>query len=376
MRVLALEPYYGGSHRAFLDGWFARSRHEWTVLSLPAHKWKWRMRHSPLTFADKIRGLWADGERWDLLFCSDMLPLAELLGLAPPELGFQPTVAYFHENQLTYPTRHDEPRDLHFAFSNLMTGLAATQVWFNSAYHRDSFLTALGEMLSRMPDHAGAEPAERIRRKCLVAGLGIRAFPPRDPRSPGPLRILWAARWEHDKDPETFFQALRQARARGAEFRISVIGEQFRTVPDVFAAAKHEFADRIDRWGYQETMQEYHAALREADVIASTARHEFFGLSVAEAISAGAYPLLPRRLAYPELLALDDLRERSEFFYDGTAKGLARRLVELSNRLQTDGLWGEDPRRAVDIVSRFHWGRLAPWFDDRLADLAGNERST
>ncbi|MCK4372451.1 MAG: DUF3524 domain-containing protein, partial [candidate division Zixibacteria bacterium] len=36
MKILALEPYYGGSHKAFLDGWSSRSRHEWTILKLPA----------------------------------------------------------------------------------------------------------------------------------------------------------------------------------------------------------------------------------------------------------------------------------------------------------------------------------------------------
>ena len=35
MKVLALEPYYGGSHKAFLDGWQKHSRHEFTVLGLP-----------------------------------------------------------------------------------------------------------------------------------------------------------------------------------------------------------------------------------------------------------------------------------------------------------------------------------------------------
>ena len=42
MRILALEPYYGGSHQAFLDGWTAHSRHAFTVLGLPA----WPSSHS------------------------------------------------------------------------------------------------------------------------------------------------------------------------------------------------------------------------------------------------------------------------------------------------------------------------------------------
>ncbi|MHC4927823.1 MAG: tRNA-queuosine alpha-mannosyltransferase domain-containing protein, partial [Planctomycetota bacterium] len=43
--ILVLESYYGGSHKAFLDGWLGRSEHDFTLLSLPPNKWKWRMRH-------------------------------------------------------------------------------------------------------------------------------------------------------------------------------------------------------------------------------------------------------------------------------------------------------------------------------------------
>ena len=64
MRVLGLEAYYGGSHKAFLDRWCAVSRHEWTVLDLPPNKWKWRMRHAAVTFAEKVQ----QRVEWDLLF--------------------------------------------------------------------------------------------------------------------------------------------------------------------------------------------------------------------------------------------------------------------------------------------------------------------
>ena len=53
MKILALEPYYGGSHKAFLDGWIESSRHQWDLLTLPANKWKWRMRAAAIEFADK-----------------------------------------------------------------------------------------------------------------------------------------------------------------------------------------------------------------------------------------------------------------------------------------------------------------------------------
>ena len=125
MRILAIEPYYGGSHQAFLDQWIARSCHHWQLLTLPAHHWKWRMRHAPIWAADQIQGLWHTGARWDVLFCSDMLDLATFLGLAGPATSQIPRVVYFHENQLTYPSRFDQQRDLHFALTNFTTALAA-----------------------------------------------------------------------------------------------------------------------------------------------------------------------------------------------------------------------------------------------------------
>ena len=99
MNVLALEPYYGGSHRAFLDGWIANSRHSFTVLGLPAYKWKWRMRHAAVTFARQLRETQYEDQQFDAVWCSDMLNLAEFLGLAPPSVRSLPSVAYFHENQ-------------------------------------------------------------------------------------------------------------------------------------------------------------------------------------------------------------------------------------------------------------------------------------
>lgn len=371
MRVLALEPYYGGSHRAFLDGWIAASRHRWTLLTLPPFKWKWRMRHGAVTLAGEVSARLAAGEQWDVLFCTDMLDLASFWGLAPAAAHRLPSVAYFHENQLTYPVRVEEERDLHFGLTNLTTALAARQVWFNSAFHRDELLAALSKLLKRMPDYRPLDAVEGIRAKSRVHPPGIGSPPARGARSPGPLRILWAARWEHDKGPETFFAALETARAAGTRFRLSVVGEQFRQVPEIFAGAERSFADLIDRWGYQPDREAYEETLLEADVIVSTAGHEFFGISVAEAVAAGCYPLLPERLAYPELLAGVAGERRRDFFYDGTAEALARRLAEVAARLAAGDLWRGDPECAKRAVARLAWPALGPRLDAALAAVAG-----
>ncbi len=369
MHILALEPYYGGSHKAFLTGWAGHSRHQFTTLHLPPRKWKWRMRHAALTFADQVRAALANGAQWDAAFCSDMLNLAEFRGLVPTFVRRLPTVAYFHENQLTYPFRYFGERDFHFGFTNMTTALAADAVWFNSAFHRDDFLAALTAALKRMPDHQPLDVPDRIRAKSAIHPPGIHEFPPRGPRRPGPLRILWAARWEHDKNPEAFFAALQQLRAENVDFRISVLGEQFEDSPAVFDTARETFTNHIDRWGYQPTRGDYLAALLDADVAVSTAEHEFFGISIVEAMAAGCYPLLPERLAYPEVLDVDHTSAARQFLYDGSVDDLTGRLRALALRVAEGTLWGDDAGLGIRLASRFTWSAVARQMDDAMNAL-------
>lgn len=375
MKVLGLEAYYGGSHKAFIDGWIEHSRHEWTLLTLPANKWKWRMRHAAITFADEVNKRAGDGQRWDVLFCSDMLNLAEFIGLAGGALGRAASCVYFHENQLTYPVRFESERDYQFGVTNLTTALAATAVWFNSKFHRDEFLVALDKFLKRMPDHQPADVIERIQAKSAVYHPGINKPPTPKPRKPGPIRILWAARAEHDKNPDDFFEALKKLKAQGIDFRLSVIGPRFREVPQVFAWAKDFFAEHIDLWGYQQDPADYNAALGAADVIVSTADHEFFGLSVAEAIAAGAFPILPRRLSYPELLESVRSECADEFFYDGSIEDLIRRLTQAAELVETGELWPPDTQHGPEVMKRLWWQNAATIFDDALQHLSSSFRT-
>ncbi len=362
MNILAIEPYYGGSHKAFLDGWSAASRHQFTVLKLPAYKWKWRMRHGAITFAEEVAGRVKAGEKWDMIFCSDMLNLAEFLGLTPQLAGSIPAVVYFHENQLTYPVQFENERDYQFAMTNMTSALAADGVWFNSAFHRDSFLEELSVFLKKMPDHQPTEAVKQIRDKSAVYPPGISDISAPKERAAGPVRILWAGRWEHDKNPEEFFAALKIIKERGVKFRVSVIGEQFRQVPKIFKWAKEYFADHIDKWGYQQSRAEYEQALAKADFIVSTAEHEFFGISVAEAIAAGAYPVLPKRLAYPEILQLGQAKGSEEFFYDNGIKNLADKLILLIDRFKNDSLQ-QNLDQAKNLIERFKWSNLSAVLD-------------
>lgn len=371
MNVLAMEGYYSGSHKAFLDGWMDRSDFQWTLLKLPGYKWKWRMRHGAITFADEVKKRIAAGEKWDVIFCTDMLNLAEFLGLVPQVRDLK-SVVYFHENQLTYPVRFESERDYQFVMTNMTTALAADEVWFNSTFGKDEFIDGLAEFLKRMPDYQPLKSVEDIRSKSKVWPQGVGDIQVANERkNDGILRIVWAARWEHDKNPEDFFAALRAVKERGVKFEVSVIGEQFRDMPEVFSWAKRYFADEIHRWGYQPGRREYEKVLSWADVFVSTANHEFFGISAVEAILAGEYPVLPERLAYPEVLQLDKNPERREFFYDGSAEALTEKLCLLAKKKSEGDLFGGDNRRAIGIVERLRWDKLAPKLDNALKEAGG-----
>lgn len=370
MRILALEAFYGGSHRAFLDSWIERSEHGFTLLTLPNTKWKWRMRHAAICFADQASERLTQGENWDLVFATDMLNLAEFKGLAPGSIARLPSVMYFHENQLTYPVREERERDLHFAMSNIVSALASDGVWFNTAWHRDNFCEAVREFLARMPDNRRPSTADEIMTKSQVHAPGIEPIRPKSgKRRAGPMRILWCARWEHDKGFGDFFEAVEQLECAAVDYRLNVVGQQFAEVPAVFEQARSALGHRIDHWGYVESRAEYEEILRESDVVVSTAHHEFFGIAVLEAISAGCYPLLPDRLSYPELLSRYP-GDAGRFMYDGTVGSLVDKLVLVARLIDDSGTpWSDGRNDLVEASSSYHQESLIPARDSALLQL-------
>lgn len=169
MNVVALEPYYGGSHKAVLDGLVKHTNCTWRLLAMPARKWKWRMRGAAISFAQQLNGELQSGEldsnSIDLFFASTFLNVAEFKGLLDPAFSNIPVITYFHENQLVYPVRFEAEWDMHFALTNITTALASDGCLFNSTYNLESFISQITELFKKFPDEIPVGVEDAIRQK-------------------------------------------------------------------------------------------------------------------------------------------------------------------------------------------------------------------
>lgn len=377
--IVFIEPYDGGSHRAFREEWARRSRHRLRAFTLPPRFWKWRMRGAAPWFADALHD---ERPPCDLLVATDYLNVADLRGLLAPPYDRRPLLLYMHENQLTYPLSPQEEFDFHFGATNIVSALAADRVVFNSDWHRELFLASLPDYLAKMPEAVPRRARARIAAKSESLPVGIPRPPhplgaaapwlggpcepgagpgwPRD-GGDGPL-LLWNHRWEFDKRPHWLAGALRRLHAEGARFRAALLGDP-QGHEEAFAPLRDELGPRCVAWGLVDRAA-YDAWLGRADLVVSCAAQEYFGISVAEAVHAGAYAVLPREQVYPSLYGQ---RCRGRHFYEGEAG-----LLDLLRRLLGGGNGGCAHVCSLPLdCDAFCWDRLAPLYDDLAERVAG-----
>ncbi|XP_037769038.1 glycosyltransferase-like domain-containing protein 1 isoform X12 [Chelonia mydas] len=337
MRILLIEAFYGGSHKQLAD-LLQEEIEECVLYTLPAKKWHWRARTAALYFMQTVPA----NANYRILFASSVLNLTELIALRP-DLGKLKKVLYFHENQLAYPVQKCQERDFQYGYNQILSCLVADIVVFNSAFNMESFLTSIGKFLKLIPDHRPKDLEKIIRPKCQVLYF--------------PVRFPDVSR-EHDKDPESFFKVLLKLKEMDLPFHVSVLGETFTDVPalistskkmlntsqnqdlvfcwlrqdsvfafvitDIFSEAKKALESSVLHWGYLPSKDDYFQALCMADVVISTAKHEFFGVAMIEAVYCGCYPLCPNALVYPEIFP-------AEYLYS-TPEQLFKRLQNFCKR--------------------------------------------
>ena len=288
-----LSAYRADSHAAWAD-WLLASQTQlhWHRVELPGRHFRWRIRGNPLSWLDQL----PDGIP-DLIVATSMVDLATLKGLFP-RIARVPSIYYFHENQFAYPRSERQFDSVEPQMVQLYGALAAQRVLFNSRFNRDSFLDGVEELMSRMPDAVPTELRTRLAEKSDICPVPIEPVPSAPEKSP--RLVLWNHRWEYDKCPEIFTDAIIAAAEKGVDFELALLGARSEpAVPEPLARLRNRLGPRIVVDGRLDR-DAYHRWLGRASVVVSTALHEYQGLAVLEAVSAGARPLVPDALCYPE----------------------------------------------------------------------------
>ena len=298
-RILVLSAYEAGSHRRWREQIKALCPdYDWHHLALPPRYFRWRIRGNPLSWLNEP----LVKQRWDLVIATSMVDLATLRGLHP-RLANTPCLLYMHENQFAFPVSSGQNSSADPQMVNLYSALSADCVVFNSGWNRDSFLAGADSFLKKLPDAVPEGLIETLRDKSRVIPVPIedRLFADRRPlMNRACPHLLWNHRWEYDKGPDRLLKFLQVLDQRSMPFRLSVVGERFRSYPKAFDRIREQFGPCIEHWGFFENREDYDQLLRQADIVISTALHDFQGLSMLEAMASGCVPLAPDRLAYRE----------------------------------------------------------------------------
>ncbi len=357
MHILVVDPFFGGSHKQWAEEWKKYSRHRIDIDGLLGKYWKWRMMGS----APVLVSLMKKHTPPDLIVYSSMTNVATVKGLLPLKWQNIPSALYMHENQLVYPkpsrNGNQPKRNTELEIINVLSCLAVDRIFFNSYFHKTSFLKAIPKVLNRFPDHRWVNQTADFEEKSEVLYVGIE--PPGE--RPGPQEdcpqdpiILWNHRWEFDKGPIAFFKMLLRLKERKLPFQIIATGQTHHFEPAFMENTYHQLSDRILHWGFVEDKKDYYHLLERASIIPVTSEQDFFGISIIEAIARGVFPLLPDRLAYPEHIP-PHLRDR--YIY--------KNIKDLESKL-TEYLEAPQPvdKDLQTYISRYYWPEIISNYDE------------
>ena len=367
-KVLLLSAYHGkSSHAAWAEGYRTHSAHDLKLVTLSDRAWAWRMRGGAV-------GLWEqltpEVMECDRIIATSMTDLASFLGLIRnTPLADKPVVYYVHENQLTYPIRKEGLRDRGLAWLQFTSMLCADEIWFNSEYNRRAWFRALPEFLRESPDPHGESQVEALRARSRVVPVGL-TLPSRQTKpdlEDGPPILLWNQRWEWDKNPEAFCELVSSLLPQ-VDFRVVMLGQYPRREPPDLTEFKERLGSRLLHAGWC-SREEYLGWLSRAALTVSTARHEFFGIAMLETAAFGIPPLLPKRLAYPELLPPEQFPQ----LYYQNGKQLEEKALAALRRPQE---WLSLGAGVQEAAYRFDWPKLAPLYDELLESLGVEAETT
>lgn len=335
-KVLILDPFLGHSHKSFWNAVKGRSKHDIEIYPFNDSNWK---------LASGLSGHVVIDSSPDVFLCSDYFDISVFKALNP-SLADVPFICYFHENQFEYPVQLNrqttEQRDMHYGLINYRNVLLADRVIFNSKWNHDSFIRGLKNFRRRLPakfrnDIDIKTFEEKISESSTIFPLTEKieiiksnTNKNKNKTKSAPLKILWNHRWEFDKGTDELIELYKSIIHQDMDVHLNVCGKNHNN-SQLADRLQDISRDKVTIKDWVEDGTPYIELIQQSDVILSTSKHEFFGLSVLEGILAGLVPLLPNALSYPELYA--DIFTTQSFYCDHT--DLTEKIIALATQKRT-----------------------------------------
>ena len=127
---------------------------------------------------------------------------------------------------------------------------------------------------------------------------------------------------------------------------------------DYFDNAKKILNDRILKFAYADSFEEYANWLRRSDILPVTSKQDFFGISIIEAAYCNTHPILPKRLTYPEIFKNN---AKTEFYEDNNE------LYEKIKSLITSKSYKQDYKNT--FLNKYDWDNIVNKYDEEFLDF-------
>lgn len=327
--ILILDSFFTGSHRYWGEQLKKRLPFNVQLLTLSGKHWKWRMEGGAYELAQKFKNL---SQRPKIIIATDMVNIPLFYAFANISKDEIPCILYFHENQFAYPinnldTQKTNKRDNHYSFINLTSALFSNHLVFNSEFNRTSFFDGSSELINQLPKNTINQNIKNLESCVIYPGIEqVTSFNTNNDSVP---TLLWNHRWEHDKNPDLFIEGLEFLQRKSISFKLIILGKGTEK-KEVKSFFKKHFPNELIHCGFVETRKKYTDLISQATYIPVTSKHDFFGLSVAEAMSNGCFAILPNHQAYPEHLLENEQSGIVYNFPNGYFNSLERSITNQS----------------------------------------------
>ena len=100
-----------------------------------------------------------------------------------------------------------------------------------------------------------------------------------------------------------------------------------------------------------------------SNILPITSNQDFFGISIVEAVGYGNYPMLPKRLSYPEIF---EYKKNKNLFYknDEQLFNMLIKTIQNINNLDTD-----INNLSSYVYEKYNWKIIATKYDQTFESL-------